>query len=124
MSTGENAYRGSWAKTRKRILDRDGWRCAWCERDLREQGVKATVDHVVSLKQGRADGWSEEQLKSSENLVAACGSCNSSRAERPGPPKRGREAASSSPPRYATSTTFALGPDTSKGQKWKMQPTR
>jgi 5-methylcytosine-specific restriction endonuclease McrA len=54
MSAGEKAYRGSWAKTRKKVLDRDGWRCAWCERDLREQGVKATVDHVVSLKQGRA----------------------------------------------------------------------
>lgn len=122
MSRQETAYRGSWAKTRKKVLDRDGWQCAWCERDLRQQGVKATVDHVVSLKQGRADGWSEEQLKSSENLVAACGSCNSSRAERPGPPKRGREAASSS--RMLTATSVMLGPDTAKNQKWKMQPTR
>ena len=27
-------------------------------------------------------------------------------------------------PRIVTATTFSLGPDTSKGQKWKMQPTR
>ena len=118
MSRQETAYRGSWAKLRKRVLDRDGWTCGWCGTDLKQRGVTASVDHVVSLKEGRRQGWSEEQLKSSDNLVAACGSCNSSRAERPGPPKRAA--------RQEVSPTVVASPggvDLPKGQKWRMSPS-
>jgi 5-methylcytosine-specific restriction endonuclease McrA len=84
-------YGKGWRSRRKRILDRDGWVCAWCECNLKAPDVKATVDHVTSRKQGLAAGWTLEQINDDSNLAAACGTCNSSRSERPGPPKHGRD---------------------------------
>ncbi len=51
-----------WKSIRKRILERDGYKCAYC-------GENAThVDHIVPV----CDGGSYED----DNLVAACKNCN------------------------------------------------
>ena len=82
-------YPKDWkAKRRKRILDRDGWACHWCGTDLKARGTTATVDHVISLAEGRRAGYEDAELHGDSNLVAACRSCNSSRSHRPGPPGR------------------------------------
>lgn len=56
-------------KKRKRILERDAYRCRYCggHKDL-------CVDHVVPESQGGSDD--------DENLVCACRSCNSSKGAR------------------------------------------
>lgn len=51
-----------WEKTRRFVLDRDGWVCAYCSRDA------DTVDHVVPKAKGGTDDVS--------NLLAACRECN------------------------------------------------
>lgn len=52
----------AWNKTRLFVLDRDGWVCAYCNRDA------DTVDHVLAKNNGGTDDVS--------NLVAACRECN------------------------------------------------
>jgi 5-methylcytosine-specific restriction endonuclease McrA len=56
-----------WKKIRQRVLQRDGWMCAYC-------GDQAeTIDHVVPVaKGGTDDDW---------NLVAACKRCNYSKKD-------------------------------------------
>ncbi|GAA1668891.1 HNH endonuclease [Fodinicola feengrottensis] len=55
-------YRHSAPFSRRAVLQRDRFRCAYC-------GEKAnTIDHVVPRSRGGQDGF--------ENCVAACGSCN------------------------------------------------
>lgn len=51
------------------LLEAYGWRCAYCGGDGR-----LTIDHVVPLSRGGSD--------SIDNLVPACGSCNSSKHDR------------------------------------------
>jgi 5-methylcytosine-specific restriction endonuclease McrA len=55
--------RWSWRTTSQRVLERDGYRCAYCH------GYADTVDHIVP----RAAGGTDDE----RNLVAACRKCNS-----------------------------------------------
>ncbi len=58
----------AWKKQRARVLDRDGWVCAYCSVDL--AGSNATVDHVSPI--ALADGREYDD----DELVAACRTCN------------------------------------------------
>lgn len=60
--------RHSVAVSRRGVLRRDGYRCAYC-------GVgAATVDHVVPRSRGGDDSW--------QNLVACCLRCNGAKGNR------------------------------------------
>jgi hypothetical protein len=60
---------------RKRIYERDGWRCIWCGGKLtfrdEQRGDSPTLDHVLP----RALGGSN----AADNLVTACRHCNQKR---------------------------------------------
>ena len=56
--------RKRWQHTRRRVLDRDGWRCRKCGRPGRLE-----VHHVVPLHQG-GDGYALD------NLESICPSCH------------------------------------------------
>lgn len=57
-----------WAKTRARVLERDGHVCGYCGRDA------TTVDHLVAKANGGTDDdW---------NLIACCKPCNSTKGAR------------------------------------------
>ena len=61
----KNSRRGpEWEVTRKRILERDGWLCVYCGKDLTLEPRDATVDHIIPVDLGGADDDS--------NLVASC----------------------------------------------------
>ena len=67
--------------SRKAILDRDGYRCAYCGRNMRDQHrrrgkqrVKPTVDHIVPVSRGGKNTWT--------NTVCACPACNQRKANR------------------------------------------
>jgi len=70
-----------WIRDEKRaaIYHRDGWACAYCGRGLvgphRVSGSGLTLDHLIPRSQG---GSNHET-----NLVTACGTCNSSRQDKP-----------------------------------------
>ena len=51
--------------TRREVFLRDGYTCQYCGRKARD----LTLDHVVPRSRGGPDTW--------ENLVSACGTCNS-----------------------------------------------
>jgi len=55
--------------SRKGVLRRDGFRCAFCGRTGAD-----TIDHVLPRSRGGRSDWL--------NLVAACGPCNSRKADR------------------------------------------
>lgn len=63
-----SAYPRGWQATRRRVLERDGWVCAYC------QGPATECDHVIPIALG---GGHEDA-----NLAAACKSCNSSKRDR------------------------------------------
>ncbi|MEK9735708.1 MAG: HNH endonuclease [Candidatus Nanopelagicales bacterium] len=68
---------GQWIRPEKRlaIYLRDGFRCLYCSRDLRDASpADIHLDHVVC----RADGGSNDAA----NLVTACRACNCSRQDR------------------------------------------
>jgi hypothetical protein len=56
---------------RLEILERDGWRCAYCACHVDDS---AHVDHVVPWSRGGSDH--------PENLVASCAACNTSKGAR------------------------------------------
>ena len=59
----KQSSRGSeWEAIRLRILNRDGWLCAYCGKAL--EGKDATVDHIVPKDAGGTD--------EDHNLVACC----------------------------------------------------
>ena len=62
-------YRTRSAVSRRGVLRRDGFRCAYC-RDRRA----STVDHVIPTSRGGANTW--------ENVVAACEPCNTRKGDR------------------------------------------
>lgn len=62
-------YRGAVPITRKGVLARDEHRCVYCG------GAATSLDHVVPKSRGGAHTW--------ENVVAACGRCNHTKADRP-----------------------------------------
>ncbi|MBM2816208.1 MAG: endonuclease [Ignavibacteria bacterium] len=56
--------------SRKNIIRRDNYRCAYCG----EKSQELTIDHVIPRSRGGADTW--------ENLVAACIHCNNKKGSR------------------------------------------
>jgi len=62
-------YRTRSAVTRRGVLRRDGFRCAYC----RERKA-TTVDHVIPRSRGGPNTW--------ENVVAACEPCNARKGDR------------------------------------------
>ena len=58
-----------WKRLRRRVLDRDGWRCRKCGRAGRME-----VDHVVPVKAGGTDDL--------DNLRAICRDCHIARHKR------------------------------------------
>ena len=59
-------------EVRLELKRREGGRCFYCRRELQEGEI--VMDHVVPLARGGSPGV--------ENLVAACGDCNSRKGER------------------------------------------
>ncbi len=56
--------------TRKNILRRDLYKCAYCGRS----DLPLTIDHIIPKSKGGADSW--------ENLVCACTMCNNRKGDR------------------------------------------
>jgi 5-methylcytosine-specific restriction endonuclease McrA len=56
--------------TRKNILKRDMYKCAYCGRS----DLPLTIDHVVPKARGGEETW--------ENLVTACVACNNRKGDR------------------------------------------
>ncbi len=56
--------------TRKNILRRDGFKCAYCGRS----DLPLTIDHIVPRAKGGNDSW--------ENLICACTICNNRKGDR------------------------------------------
>ena len=56
------------------ILERDGFRCRYCGRTAREDGVKLHVDHIYPLSKGGAS--------TEDNLITACQECNLGKNDR------------------------------------------
>jgi 5-methylcytosine-specific restriction endonuclease McrA len=54
--------------TRRGVLRRDGWRCAYCSKSAN------TIDHVQPKSKGGKDTW--------ENLVACCLRCNNAKGDK------------------------------------------
>jgi 5-methylcytosine-specific restriction endonuclease McrA len=69
---------GRWCRVdlRLALYLRDGFRCLYCAKDLRDADPRdITLDHIVP----KVDGGSNEP----SNLVCACKSCNCSRSDLP-----------------------------------------
>ncbi len=60
------------AWTRRGLLARDGYRCAYCGKVC--SPGEATVDHVLPISRGGRSSWS--------NTVTACFACNQRKADR------------------------------------------
>jgi len=56
--------------TRKNILRRDAYKCAYCGRS----DLQLTIDHIVPKARGGDDSW--------ENLISACTRCNNRKGDR------------------------------------------
>jgi 5-methylcytosine-specific restriction endonuclease McrA len=56
--------------TRRNILRRDAYKCAYCGR----ADLPLTIDHIVPKAKGGLDSW--------ENLICACTSCNNKKGDR------------------------------------------
>jgi len=56
--------------TRKNILRRDGFKCAYCGRS----DLPLTIDHIIPKAKGGTDSW--------ENLISACTRCNNLKGDR------------------------------------------
>jgi len=65
-------------RVRKRLAEAQGWRCCYCGVRMIDGGQSpssATLEHVVPRCQGGTDA--------EDNLVVACCTCNTARADRP-----------------------------------------
>lgn len=68
-----------WRAQRKRVLDRDGWTCAYCNVVLIESATAsngATVDHIEPIV------LDPDRTYADAELVAACRRCNGIKAAR------------------------------------------
>lgn len=70
------AFRSTALLTQKNLFIRDNYTCQYCNRHRRElrDDERLTRDHVHPRKHGGRDVW--------ENVVTACGSCNSRKASK------------------------------------------
>jgi hypothetical protein len=60
--------------TRRRVYERDGWRCVWCKADLQFiNPFDRTLDHVLPRSKGGSN--------KTHNLVTCCRSCNDDRGD-------------------------------------------
>lgn len=74
---------------KQRIVERDGYRCAWCRKRFSRKSL--TIDHLVPRSQWKAH-WGNKHQES--NLVTACLDCGRIKADvwldgitlSPGPP--------------------------------------
>lgn len=64
---------------RNRILERDGHRCA-C--GASGDDAKLSIDHILSVKDGLAEGFTETELNDDVNLMTLCAECNAGKGER------------------------------------------
>jgi 5-methylcytosine-specific restriction enzyme A len=62
----------AWRVVRKRVLDRDGYRCTWCGADVRARGA-ARVDHIKTLR----EAWALRLAL--DNLRTLCVRCDNQR---------------------------------------------
>lgn len=72
-------YPRGWARIRLAVLNRDGWVCQICGRQLsrdHNSPAGAQVDHKVPLVAGGTN--------QADNLQAACRTCNTSRGQAEG----------------------------------------
>lgn len=65
-------YRTAMALSRRAIFDRDGHRCGYCGHEF--PSALLTLDHVIPRSRGGRNAF--------ENVVTACGPCNSRKADR------------------------------------------
>ena len=56
--------------TRKNILRRDAYKCAYCGRS----DLPLTIDHIIPKAKGGSESW--------ENLICACTNCNNTKGGR------------------------------------------
>lgn len=71
----KHSARGTtWAKQRLRVLARDGWQCAYCNKHI--EGSDATVDHVEPIALDPSRTYRDA------DLVAACRTCNGRKSDR------------------------------------------
>jgi hypothetical protein len=75
-----------WKAIRDRVLERDGFKCAYCGA-LGGPGIELEVDHVTPLSKGGTHEMS--------NLVTACGDCNLSKHGKALKDWKGRKSVSS-----------------------------
>jgi 5-methylcytosine-specific restriction endonuclease McrA len=69
----KNSSRGAaWEALRLKVLNRDGWVCAYCGKAL--EGKDATADHIIAKENGGKDEMS--------NLVSSCRKCNGEKSDR------------------------------------------
>lgn len=68
---------------RARILTRDNATCFLCHRG----GVDLDVGHLVSVREGKQYGLSDEEINDDANLVAMCQACNSGLSSDSLPPR-------------------------------------
>ena len=71
--TAARGYDSKWQRIRIQILNRDHWRCRYCDKVL--EGKDATVDHVIALSKGGSQ-------YDPNNLIASCRGCNSSKRDK------------------------------------------
>lgn len=71
MSTVHDGIR---PKTRARVLLRANSRCELC--GIGAEHSYLHIGHLISVKQGMAEGLSDSQINHQENLAALCESCN------------------------------------------------
>ena len=65
-----NFFRSNTVLNRMNILIRDDYTCQYCSK----KSNNMTIDHIIPKNRGGEDTW--------ENLVAACGRCNTKKGDR------------------------------------------
>lgn len=65
----------AWRSQRLRVLERDGWVCAYCGKAL--VGDDATVDHIDAIVND------PDHLYLDHELVACCRTCNGRKQDKP-----------------------------------------
>ena len=69
--------------TRYDVLERDGRACFLCHAD----DVPLVVAHILSVADGREQGFSDDELNHPTNLFVLCAACNAGMARQSLPPR-------------------------------------
>lgn len=88
----KSQYAGNWKRIRLAVLERDNYTChcttprhqhpgGVCGLTLHHDTSQAHVDHIVSVATARQWGWTEDEIRSPENLRTLCAWCNRSRGD-------------------------------------------